>query len=84
MDDQSWVTVYTHNDPIAAEIIKNALDAEGIRCNLDGIHQAAEPGLIALSIKVQVPPADAEQARTILLQHERAQAEIDEPAPRQV
>jgi hypothetical protein len=65
-----WVTVYTLADPIKAEIIKNKLEEEGMRVSLEGIQQAAEPGLLALEIKVQVLPPDAARARAIIEQHE--------------
>jgi hypothetical protein len=70
MDISEPVTVYTLADPIKAEIIKNALTAEGIRCFLDGLHQAAESGLIAFEIKVQVPAEDANRARRFIELHE--------------
>ena len=74
MDTQDWATVYTLADPIKAEIIKNALEAEGMRCNLDGINQAAETGLTVMEIKVQVSPEDAEPARKFIVEHERTHA----------
>jgi hypothetical protein len=64
------VTVYTLSDPIQAEIIKNALHDEGIRCFLDGIHQAGEIGIMAFDIKVQVPAGDADRARRLIEFHE--------------
>ena len=68
---KEWVTVHTVADPVSAEIVKNALEADGIRCNLEGENQAAETGLIALAIKVQVLAKDAELARKIVKKHER-------------
>jgi len=70
MDDYDLVTVYTVANPVTAEIIKNALQADGIQCSLEGENQAAEPGLNALEIKVQVSPKDAGLARKIIHQHE--------------
>ena len=55
-----------------AEIIKNALNANGIRCFLDGVNQAAEPGLIGLEIRVQVALADADRARKFIESHDEA------------
>jgi hypothetical protein len=72
MDSEDLVTVYTLGNPVQAEIIKNALQADGIRCFLDGINQAAEPGLIGLEIRVQVAPADADRARKLLESHDAA------------
>ena len=65
------VTVYTVNNPIKAEIIENALHDEGIRCFLEGEHQAGETGLTALEIKIQVPIEDADRARGFIESHER-------------
>jgi hypothetical protein len=70
MDFNDLVTVYTVGNPTKAEIVKNYLQSEGIHCFLDGINQAAEPGLLALEIKVQVPAADADRARKLLESHD--------------
>ncbi len=70
MDIKDLVTVYTLADPVKAEIIKNALHAEGIRCFLEGANQAGEAGLMMFEIKVQVPAKDADRARKILREHE--------------
>lgn len=70
MDSQDLVTVYTVGNPVQAEIIKNALQADGIRCFLDGINQACEPGLMGLEIKVQVPIGDADRARKLIESHD--------------
>ncbi len=71
MDAKDLLTVYTLSDPIKAEIIKNFLHAEGIRCFLEGVNQAAEPGLTALEIKVQVPAPDADRARKLIASHDK-------------
>ncbi|MCS7045691.1 MAG: DUF2007 domain-containing protein [Gemmataceae bacterium] len=71
MDINEPVTVFTLSDPIKAEIIKNSLAADGIRCMLDGINQAGEAGLTAFEIKVQVAAKDADLARRLIEQHER-------------
>ena len=70
MDINDLVTVYTLANPTKAEIIKNYLQSEGMHCFLEGINQAAEPGLIALEIKVQVPAADSDRARKLIESHE--------------
>ena len=77
MDFEELVTVYTLNNPMKAEIIKNFLQSENIPCFLDGINQAAESGLIALDIKVQVPAPDAERACQLIEEHE-AKHEVSE------
>jgi hypothetical protein len=72
MESHDLVTIYTLANPVTAEIIKNALQSEGIRCFLDGINQAAEPGLIGLEIKVLVAPSDADRARKLVESHDAA------------
>jgi hypothetical protein len=69
MDSEELVTVITLANPVKAEIIKNYLESEGMVCFLDGINQAAEPGLFALDIKVQVPAAEADRARQLIEAH---------------
>jgi hypothetical protein len=70
MEYNELVTECTVADPIKAEIVKNALNAEGIRCWLEGIHQAGATGLMALDIKVQVRAGDADRAGKYLKSHE--------------
>jgi hypothetical protein len=70
MDIKDLVTVFSLSNPTKAEIIKNYLQTEGIQCFLDGINQAAEPGLIALEIRVQVAAANADRARKLIESHE--------------
>lgn len=70
MDPNDLVTVYTLGDPIKAEIIRNALQDEGIRCFLEGHNQAGALSLMAFEIKIQVPAADADRAARFIEQHE--------------
>jgi hypothetical protein len=70
MDYTDLVTVYTVANPIEAEVIKNALQAEGIRCFLEGIEQAGIIGLMALEIKVEVPAGDADRASRLIEKHQ--------------
>lgn len=74
MDAHEWVTVYTLTNPVNAEIVKNSLLAEGIRCNLEGMNEAAGVGLVVGAIKVQVAAEHADAARRIVLQHEQHHA----------
>lgn len=64
------VTVYTVSNVVEAEIIKNALAGEGIRCLIEGGHQAGEAGLIGIEIKLQVPTDDADRATKFIHEHE--------------
>src|SRR5262245_24541498 len=71
-----FVTVYTLTDSIKAGIIQDALEAEGIRCFLEGQTQIGDPlTLKASEIKVQVPAADAERAAEFLREHDKKHGE---------
>jgi hypothetical protein len=70
MQYSDLVTVCTLPDPVSASIIKNALNAEGIRCCLEGVNQAGEVGLLAVGVKVQVQAGDADRAEKVLASHE--------------
>ena len=76
MRSEELVTVYTLADAVKAEIIKNAFEAEGISCFLEGGHQAG--GLSGVNIKIQVPEDDVEHAREILADHERPGGQAEE------
>jgi Putative prokaryotic signal transducing protein len=80
MDSQDLVTVYTVSNPIEAEIIKNALEEEGITSFVEGGMQAAESGLTGLPVRIDVPVGDAERARSFIEAHEqrrRQQNDLD-------
>jgi hypothetical protein len=68
MEPNDLVTVYTLTDPNKAEIIKGALQAEGIHCELGGETQAGFTGL--WDIEVMVRAEDADQAEKIIQSHE--------------
>jgi len=70
MNFSDLVTVYTLNDPIRAEIIKGALQAEGIHCFLAGINMAEQASLSPFPVEVQVPAGDADRARKFIELHE--------------
>jgi len=78
MTHDELVTVYTLGDSLKAQIIKNALAAEGIRCHLEGADLAGEVGLNVFEIKVQVPAHDADRARRFIEAHEKALAQESE------
>jgi hypothetical protein len=71
VDLNELVTVYTVSDSIKAEIIKNALRGEGIRCFLEGQNQGAFGELVAFPIKIQVPAQDADRAARFIEDRER-------------
>lgn len=58
------VTVYTVNDSVQAELIRNTLEDHGIRCELGGEFQAGFTG--ALDVEVIVRAKDAKQAAGII------------------
>jgi hypothetical protein len=68
MTTEELVTVYTLKSPIQAEVIKNALESEGIQCHLDGESQAGLTGIF--DIEVQVKSTDAARARELIESHE--------------
>jgi len=63
------VSVYTLNDSAKAEIIKNFLQAEGIRCFLDG-ERSADLMVPAFAVRVMVQAADADRASKLIESHE--------------
>jgi hypothetical protein len=71
MECSDLVTVYTVANPLEAEVIKNALNAEGIRCFVAGGHQAGEVGLTAFEIDIQVAAEDSDRATKFIRSHER-------------
>jgi hypothetical protein len=77
MEANEPVTVYTVNNPCEAEVIKTALQGQGISCQLDGEGQAGLSDI--LEIGVLVPARDADRARRFIGQNE---AKRQGPAPR--
>lgn len=71
MEPRDLVTVYTVNDAMEAQIIKNALEAEGIDCVLAGIEQASVAALPGTKVLIQVTASLAESAREVIAQHDK-------------
>jgi hypothetical protein len=78
MTAQDLVTVYEVQDAVEAEIIKNALTVEGIRCVLGGEEQASVAAVPGTKVQIQVAAADAVQAREFIKAHEHASKEDTE------
>jgi hypothetical protein len=78
MDIHDPVCVFTTTDPFKADLIKNMLQDEGIRCALEGHDQSFGPGFIAIPIKVLVEPGQAEQAGKLIQEHEARVAADEE------
>lgn len=68
MNKDNLVTVYTLTDPMLAEIIRNAIHAEGLKCEIGGEHQAGITGVLKIEILVRAEDEDA--ARRIIQKHE--------------
>ena len=64
--ENELVSVFTVPDPVTAEIVKNFLHSEGIRCFVDGENQAGVQGLSSLEIGLLVPADQADLARKLL------------------
>jgi hypothetical protein len=71
MTDRELVTVYTAGESIQANIVRNALEAEGIPAYIEGGRQAAFDGLSGIEIKIQVAEEDVERATEFLERHDR-------------
>ncbi len=80
MDRHSLVTVYTVTNLIEAEIIQNALRAEGIRCEIGGAGQAGLDGL--LEIELLTSAEDADRAAKLIDEHDQRVASIRKQEPR--
>ncbi len=68
MDANDLVKVYSVTDAVQAEIIKGALENEGIPCELGGEGQGGLTGI--LTIDLMVRSADADRAKKIIGTHE--------------
>jgi hypothetical protein len=73
MDNEEPVVVYTTNDPTAAELIRNALQEEGIVCEISGESQGGFTGV--LEIELLTRAADAQRAREVIEQMEEQHRE---------
>lgn len=71
------VEAYSTNDAYEAEVLRLALQEEGIPCEIDGESQAALPGLVALEVKLLVRAEDLNRTRSFLNARIRAN-ETDE------
>ena len=68
MDPQELVPIATYREATQAELVRNALETEGIRAVVEGPHQGALTG--ALGVRLLVQAADAERAQAFVEQHE--------------
>ena len=78
MDPHDLVSVYQASNSVEAEIVKNALRAEGIKAFVEGSNQAGEAGLAGFPVYVQVPAGEADRARKFI-EHHRLQGHGTRP-----
>ena len=71
MEAAEPVEVYSTNDPNEAEIIRVALDGEGILSQVTGENQAGLAGIGTLPITIMVRASDYERARAFIDEHQR-------------
>ena len=67
MDANEPVVVHTTNNVAEAEIVKNALESEGVQCELGGENQASFTGVLGIPILVRA--WDEEHARQVIASH---------------
>ncbi|MSQ92961.1 MAG: hypothetical protein EXR98_00225 [Gemmataceae bacterium] len=79
-----WVAVATFQDPIAAAVVKNFLDAQGIPSELIDEATIATDWMLSGAIggiKLQVAPLHLERAEMLLAQVEEEKAATDDEPP---
>lgn len=70
MEKDDLVEVYSTDDATKAEILRIALQNEGIDCEITDVHQAGFTGVGGFAvIHLLVRAVDADRARTYLEQH---------------
>jgi hypothetical protein len=74
MESTDLISVYSLQDATEAQMIKNFLHAEGIRCFLSGEATAANLGLPVFTVDILVPAIDADRAGKLIECHERLHA----------
>jgi Putative prokaryotic signal transducing protein len=72
------VEVYSTNDPNEAEIIRAALDGEGIPSQVTGENQAGLAGLDMVPITIVVRASDYDRARAFIEDHQRESEDENE------
>lgn len=70
MDANELLTVYTTGDANDAEILRGALHAEGIKCEIEGEGQAGLTGLSIMEINVLVRAEDFDRAKAYVEKHQ--------------
>ncbi len=70
MDADDLLVVYTTTDSSDAEILRGAIRAEGIKCEIEGDGQAGSTGLGIMEIKLLVRAEDFDRARSYVEKHQ--------------
>jgi hypothetical protein len=70
MESTDLVVVASVPDLTTAELIKNMLNAEGIRVFLGGEESSGNLGIAAFETDVLVPAIDSDRARKLIAEHE--------------
>jgi hypothetical protein len=80
MDLHEPVEVHLVTNPVEANLIKNLLQTEGIRCALPGLEQGFNPTFGPFEIRIMVEAANADRARRLISSHqERSRQPHEKP-----
>ena len=60
------VELYTTDNPVEADLIRNMIQSAGIRCVIEGENQGGLTGLGIMTIRLHVRQADHAQARRLI------------------
>ncbi len=71
MRPDDLLEVYSTDDANDAAVLRNALHAEGINCEMDGEHQAGLAGIGIMEVKLLVRAEDFDRARAYVERHEQ-------------
>jgi hypothetical protein len=71
MKPDDLLEVYSTDSTNDADVLRNALHAEGIKCEIDGEHQAGLAGIGIMEIKLLVRAEDFDRARSYVERHEQ-------------
>lgn len=72
MHTDDLMEVYSTDNPIEAELLRNALHAEGIKCEVGGEGQGGLSGLGIMEVRLLVRAEDFDRARSLLESHEES------------
>ena len=70
--------VYTTTDPNTAEILRGALQGEGIKCEIEGENQGGFTGMNFSEIRLVVRAEDYDRAHNFVKSHESHESDEEE------